>query len=464
MHGVRVRGVVDGIDVPTPVDEAPQHIVAVEEEFIVTGLPVEYSVDADRCAVLQVEVVITACTINRDGIQIFLQSQVDVDRVVAVGAGDVQIIDVGKRHIGAGRAGDSVDGRRGDFERVTGDVTAIDDVQRVVSAFPIHIQGCEDVVHRASGIEDLEQIVAQAAQQADAGDTRGCAADTDRIVGHIVSSKHVVGIQFDAGQCRRRVQGDQVNQFRTGSRNDLQVVEAFEHQSSETTITGDLGDAVTGTTGIVDVQPGGCRSRRSVDSQAAVRRTREPDSLDVAEGESQVDVGVPYCRGTNVTAAQAVDHIREVTGVVIGDEVHVDRVGSVLTVVVNRDVVHIVGRGSEFIFQERFRGQVQVGPVRTGDTCGSGCREEWQAARGFVDVQRIVVSRSQYGEGQNIRIVTGEEVAAIDVDQQVRAAGIQTNVDRVVRSIFEPGEEHVQYQMVGTGQGIYILNTAEADG
>ncbi|QDU01643.1 hypothetical protein V6x_13240 [Gimesia chilikensis] len=126
MHGVRVRGVVDGIDVPTPVDEAPQHIVAVEEEFIVAGLPVEAGVNADRCAVLQVEVIITACTIDRHVIQIFLQSQVDVDRVVAGSPGDVQIVDVGKRHIGAGRAGDSVDGRRSDFERVAGSIAGID--------------------------------------------------------------------------------------------------------------------------------------------------------------------------------------------------------------------------------------------------------------------------------------------------------------------------------------------------
>ncbi|QDU01642.1 hypothetical protein V6x_13230 [Gimesia chilikensis] len=143
----------------------------------------------------------------------------------------------------------------------------------------------------------------------------------------------------------------------------------------------------------------------------------------------------------------------------IGDEVHVDRVGPVLTVVVNRDVVHIVGIGIELVFQECFRSQVQVGPVGTGDACGGGCGEEWQAARGFVDIQRIVVSRPQYGEGQNIGIVTGEEVAAVDVDQQVRATGIQTNVDRVVGSIFESGEEHVQHQVVGaTAVGVDVFN------
>ncbi|QDU02203.1 hypothetical protein V6x_19040 [Gimesia chilikensis] len=126
VHGVGISGVVDGVDVPTPVDEAPQHIVAVEEEFIVTGLPVEECIHAHRSAVLQVEVVIAARTVDRHGIQIFLRSQVDVDRVVAGSPGDVQIVDVGKRHIGAGRAGDSVDGRRSDFERVAGSIAGID--------------------------------------------------------------------------------------------------------------------------------------------------------------------------------------------------------------------------------------------------------------------------------------------------------------------------------------------------
>ncbi|QDU02202.1 hypothetical protein V6x_19030 [Gimesia chilikensis] len=147
----------------------------------------------------------------------------------------------------------------------------------------------------------------------------------------------------------------------------------------------------------------------------------------------------------------------------IGNEVHVDRVGSVLTIVVNRDVVHIISRGVENIFQEVIRGRIQVCPVGTRNPRWCRRRKERQAAGGFVDVQRIVVIRPQYGEGENISISAGEEVAAIDVDQQVRAAGIQTNVDRVVGSIFEAGEEHVQHQVVGTGQGIHILNAAVAD-
>ncbi|QDV49488.1 hypothetical protein Enr17x_15060 [Gimesia fumaroli] len=283
---------------------------------------------------------------------------------------------------------------------------------------------------------------------------------TDHIVVGCVGAKDVVGIQFDIDQTGDGVQCDQIDGFAARSRDQLQIVKSTEQQVGESTIGHHLGNPVAGSESIVNHDLSGCRGGTGIDVQTATGgRAEDSGPFHASEGKPQIDVGVARQSGDDIAAAQGIVHVREVTGVMVGNEADVHVINTGAPVKVNRDVGGIVSVGVENVFQEEVGGGVQVRTVGSTNRRSRRGKERQTAGR-FVDVQRIAVGRTDDREGENIGLGSREEVRRIDVDHQIGARSIQHRINRISGRILETGSQHVQYQVVSTRAGVDVFDAA----